>query len=84
MSIPPRNMALAYRIWAYCTPREWDCLAAEVAEALDADVKSVASICRARGWNQRMRTSKIGFDPTISNSNATVTIDAALREMETK
>ncbi len=51
----PRTMALAYRIWAYATPREWDVSVKEVAEALGVSWQHVNLICAKRGWNARMR-----------------------------
>lgn len=57
----PRTQAIAYRIWAYCTPREWDCTIPEVAEAIDAPTRVVKSICQHRGWHHRLRG--VGISP---------------------
>lgn len=51
----PRTHAIAYRIWAYAAPREWDVTIGEVAEELDLPRRTVKSICIHRGWNERMR-----------------------------
>ena len=51
----PRTHAIAYRIWAYAAPREWDVTIGEVAEALDLPMRTVQVICARRGWNGRMR-----------------------------
>ena len=31
----PTTETIAYRIWGYASPREWDCTPADVADALD-------------------------------------------------
>ena len=56
MTVPsPATQALAFRIWAYCTPREWDCTVVEIAEALGESTPRVSATCQHRGWNQRLR-----------------------------
>jgi len=53
----PRMMALAYRIWAYASPREWNCTSQEIADELGIPQRVVTGICAAREWNQRMRAT---------------------------
>lgn len=52
----PRSQALAFRIWAYCEPRGWDCTLTEVADALDESINRVRGVCQWRGWTERMRS----------------------------
>lgn len=54
----PRTQALAYRIWAYATPRAWDLTAHDIAEALDVAVARVHHVLAVKGWNARTRQSK--------------------------
>lgn len=51
----PRTMALAYRIWAYCEPREWDVTIPELAEEMRESVQAINGILRTRGWLNRVR-----------------------------
>lgn len=57
MTMAARSEALAYRIWAYCEPREWDCTVREVSDALGVSAKRVASIAHHKGWTERLRVS---------------------------
>ena len=54
----PRTAALRFRIWQHCEPIGWDCTMAEVAEALEVDVKSVGAVVRNAGWAERFRVSE--------------------------
>jgi len=51
----PRTMALRYRIWAYASPRGWDCTLAEVADALGETIPTVNGISIRAGWASRFR-----------------------------
>ena len=53
----PRSEALAYRIWAYAKPREWNVTLAEIADALGESHKRVLAICRIKKWLDRVRVS---------------------------
>lgn len=57
MTMKPKAEALAYRIWAYCEPRGWDCLVTEVADALGDAMPAVRRVCGLKGWTPRMRVS---------------------------
>lgn len=50
-----RTDALAFRIWAYCTPREWNCDVREIADALGVSWQSVRGVCIRKGWSARLR-----------------------------
>ena len=54
-----RSDALAFRIYGYAAPREWNVSMREVADALDVSVHRVSGVCVApnRRWDQRMRGS---------------------------
>jgi hypothetical protein len=56
----PRTMALAYRIWAYATPREWDCTYTELAEHFRVHPSTIVQIAKAKGWLHRIRRSAPG------------------------
>lgn len=51
----PKMETLAFRVWAYCTPRGWDCTSVEIAEALDVSTRRVTHIVREKGWANRVR-----------------------------
>ena len=51
----PRTMAIAYRIWAYASPREWDVTIPEVAEELRENVATIRAIMQSKGWLRRVR-----------------------------
>lgn len=51
----PRSAALAYRIWGFAAPREWDVTVSDIAQYLGASVRSVSTICRHKGWSGRLR-----------------------------
>lgn len=67
-----RTDALAFRIWAYCTPRGWDCDLREIADALGVSWHSVRGACIRKGWSNRLRTRKpdyaVGFHQTKPRS----------------
>ena len=50
---------IAYRIWGYASPREWDCTPADVADALDIPRRAVSSTIRIKGWAGRFRSTRI-------------------------
>ena len=50
----PRTAALAYRIWAYCAPRGWNCTVGEVAEELGERMHVVRQVCIQKKWNERL------------------------------
>jgi len=61
----PRQQALAFRIWQYCDPREWNVTHKDVADALGVSVAMVSRICRMQkdDWSHRLRaTSSNGHD----------------------
>ena len=51
----PRIEAIAFRIWQFCKPREWNTTVVEVADALDLPMTTVRNLCIKRGWSNRMR-----------------------------
>lgn len=64
----PRSAALAYRIWAYCTPRGWNCTVSEVAEELGEKTFTIKRICEVKNWTQRMRR----VDRHVINNHGTL------------
>ena len=51
----PRIEAIAFRIWQYCKPREWNTTVVEIADALDLPMTTVRNLCTKRGWSNRLR-----------------------------
>jgi hypothetical protein len=60
MSRSPRTEALAYRVWAHCTPLGWDCTVKQCADALGVSWQSVRDAAKAKGWLHRFRSSQPG------------------------
>jgi hypothetical protein len=54
-NLSPRSEALAYRIWAFASPRGWDCTSADIAEALGSTPHTVGAVCAFKGWSHRLR-----------------------------
>lgn len=50
----PHMEALAYRIWAYANPREWDCSHAEIADGTGISYSMVGYVISAKGWGGRV------------------------------
>lgn len=53
----PKNEALAFRIWQYCTPIGWDCTSVEVAHAIDVSHIRVCEILNTKKWTTRLRST---------------------------
>ena len=52
----PARAALAFRIWQFCTPLEWDCTLHEIADALDVPLSHIKGIIRRKPeWKARLR-----------------------------
>lgn len=49
----PHMEALAYRIWAYANPREWDCSYAEIADGTGVTVNQIHNVIVQKGWGGR-------------------------------
>lgn len=50
-----RTEILAFRIWAFAHPREWDCTLQELADALGESVGRISAVCRDKKWSGRLR-----------------------------
>ena len=64
-----KQMALAYRIWAYCEPRAWDCTIPEIADELGVSFQRVQKRLLHSGWLDRVRRMErdtFGAAPTRS------------------
>lgn len=61
----PRAEALAFRIWVWCSEREWRTTVGEIAEAFDMKPNAVRGMAQARGWTRRLGgVVDKGIDPT--------------------
>ena len=52
-----KTEALAFRIWAFANPKDWDCTIQEISEAVGETPQRIAGVCRVKSWNQRLRSS---------------------------
>jgi len=68
MTLSPRSEALALRIYNHCVPLEWDCTHADVADALGVGVRQVGTVCKVKGWNQRLRVTTTNFNTRREDS----------------
>lgn len=50
----PHMEALAYRIWAYANPREWDCSYAEIADGTGISIGMVSQVITQKNWGGRV------------------------------
>ena len=73
----PRTAALAYRIWAYCTPRGWNCTAREVAEELGERMHVVRQVCIHKKWNERL--AGVSVNAIDRHGSLMVEVDEQLR-----
>ena len=55
MKLSPKSEALAFRIWQYATPREWNVTLAEIADHLDESIDRVRGVVVAKKWFGRVR-----------------------------
>ena len=75
----PRNMALAYRIWADCQTHGWYRTIAEVADALNEPPNKIQGIVHHRGWASRFKS--VSHRHIDSNFNYAGLTDRALEAM---
>ena len=52
------TQTIAFRLWAYATPRGWDCTVTEAADALDVSLRALMGAIRVKGWGERFRTTQ--------------------------
>lgn len=79
----PRTAALAYRIWAYASPRGWDVTIPEIAEALDVSWRHVSGALQRKGWNSRVRhVSARGADSAYKTIGGSLDVNSANRAAE--
>jgi len=50
----PHMEALAYRIWAYANPRDWNCSYAEIADGTGISGGMVSRVISDKGWAGRV------------------------------
>lgn len=55
MTASPKTLALRYRIWQFCQPREWDVTIQDIAAALEEPLQRVNATVRYAGWTRRVR-----------------------------
>jgi hypothetical protein len=59
-----KSEALAFLIWQYATPREWNVTLAEIADHLGESAYRVSTTMRWRGWISRVRVTSVDADNT--------------------
>ena len=52
-----RSDALAFRIWQYANPREWNVTIAEIADGIGESVNRVRGLMIGRKWTERARVT---------------------------
>lgn len=52
-----KTEALAFRIWAFAHPKDWDCTVQEIADAVGETPQRTAGVCRVKNWTGRLRSS---------------------------
>ena len=79
----PRTMRLAFQIWAYATPREWNVTITELAEELRDSPYTVRAVLQHKGWLSRIRYtgSTIGRDNPYSNGGRSAYMDPLLEDL---
>lgn len=77
----PRIETIAFRIWQYADPREWNVTVQEVADALDLPMTAVRNLCAKRNWSNRMRPMSTAYIdvPLRAGSDAAIEEIAANR-----
>ena len=64
-----KSEALAFRIWQYAAPREWNVTLAEIADHLGESWHRVRNVVTLKRWNNRIRlTTTWGADGEYSGS----------------
>ena len=58
----PTTEAIAFRIWSYANPREWNVTINDIADALEISRERVSRIVVVKRWNGRLRTGRIDAD----------------------
>ncbi len=54
----PKTEAMAFLIWRVATPAEWNLTTREIADQIGTSAKSVARVCRLKGWSHRLRSTQ--------------------------
>lgn len=81
----PKTEALAFRIWAYSDPRDWNVTTIDVAEALEVDRNRVSRVVALKRWAGRFRStsSDAAVDCMMNNSHNGLAIEAANNKRDT-
>lgn len=66
----PKTEALAFRIWAFASGRDWNVSIKDVAAHLDENMPRVRAICKSRGWHLLMRKDAGGDGRGIGHTFA--------------
>ena len=53
--LSPKMELVAFKVWAYCEPKAWDCHLSDIARDIEEPRTRVLTACRARGWLDRLR-----------------------------
>jgi hypothetical protein len=63
-----KTAAIAYRIWAYASPKGWDVSVRQIADELQESPHTIVMILRYKKWTDRVRRVQIAdhnflYDP---------------------
>lgn len=76
-SMTPRTQAIAFRLWAYASPRGWDCTVGGAADAIGITRGTAYAVIRSSGWGGRFRSTYTP-DIDVPHSAGMFGIDAVL------
>lgn len=50
---------LAFRIWQFCDPKEWDVTVKEIADEMGVSYQQIDSVLRRKNWTGRTRSGRL-------------------------
>ena len=67
----PKNEAIAYRIWCFCSEREWNVTAEEIGEHVGISAQHAVRVLAWKRWGGRIRCMSDG-EAYLSRHNRVV------------
>ena len=78
-----KTEALAFRIWAFAKPKDWDCTIHDAAIAVGESPQRIAGVCRVKGWTGRLRSaSPYYLDINLNATDSWTSEDPLIGEEE--